>query len=128
MKSFKPVENFKGTIALKAAHAQLFTLTYNVTGDLPEGYTAPTAQSMLVGSKYTVAEVPESVTGTKDGVNGTFTFAGWKDKDGKVLSGEQELKEDISLYGVWTFTKNPPAVAAAAASLPLPFRMMYRPV
>ena len=102
---FKPVENFKGTIALKAAHAQLFTLTYNVTGDLPEGYTAPTAQSMLVGSKYTVAEVPESVTGTKDGVNGTFTFAGWKDKDGKVLSGAQELKDDITLYGVWTFTK-----------------------
>ena len=102
---FKPVENFKGTIALKAAHAQLFTLTYNVTGDLPEGYTAPTAQSMLVGSKYTVAEVPESVTGTKDGVNGTFTFAGWKDKDGKVLSGEQELKDDITLYGGWTFTK-----------------------
>ena len=102
---FKLVENFKGTIALKAAHAQLFTLTYNVTGDLPEGYTAPTAQSMLVGSKYTVAEVPESVTGTKDGVNGTFTFAGWKDKDGKVLSGEQELKDDITLYGVWTFTK-----------------------
>ena len=102
---FKPVENFKGTIALKAAHAQLFTLTYNVTGDLPEGYTAPTAQSMLVGSKYTVAKVPESVTGTKDGVNGTFTFAGWKDKDGKVLSGEQELKDDITLHGVWTFTK-----------------------
>ena len=102
---FKPVENFEGTIALKAAHAQLFTLTYNVTGDLPEGYTAPTAQSMLVGSKYTVAKVPESVTGTKDGVNGTFTFAGWKDKDGKVLSGEQELKDDITLYGVWTFTK-----------------------
>ena len=102
---FKPVENFKGTIALKAAHAQLFTLTYNVTGDLPEGYTEPTAQSMLVGSKYTVAEVPESVTGTKDGVNGTFTFAGWKDKDGKILSGEQELTGDVTLYGVWTFTK-----------------------
>ena len=102
---FKPVEKFEGTIALKAAHAQLFTLTYNVTGDLPEGYTAPTAQSMLVGSKYTVAEVPESETGTKDGVNGTFTFAGWKDKDGKVLSGEQKLTGDVTLYGVWTFTK-----------------------
>ena len=102
---FKPVENFEGTIALKAAHAQLFTLTYNVTGDLPEGYTAPTAQSMLVGSKYTVAEVPASVTGTKDGVNGTFTFAGWKDKGGKVLSGEQKLTGDVTLYGVWTFTK-----------------------
>ena len=102
---FKPVENFKDTIALKAAHAQLFTLTYNVTGDLPEGYTAPTAQSMLVGSEYTVAEVPASVTGSKDGVNGTFTFAGWKDKDDKVLSGEQKLTGDVTLYGVWTFTK-----------------------
>lgn len=102
---FKPVENFKGTIALKAAHAQLFTLTYNVTGDLPEGYTAPTAQSMLVGSSYTVADVPASVSGSKDGVNGTFTFVGWKDKDGKVLTGEQQLTADITLHGVWTFTK-----------------------
>ena len=102
---FKPVENFKGTIALKAAHAQLFTLTYNVTGDLPEGYTAPTAQSMLVGSSYTVAEVPTSVSGSKDGVNGTFTFVGWKDKDGKVLTGEQQLTADLTLHGVWTFTK-----------------------
>ena len=102
---YTPVSGDTVFRALKAAHAQLFTLTYNVTGDLPEGYTAPTAQSMLVGSKYTVAEVPESVTGTKDGVNGTFTFVGWKDKDGKVLSGEQELKDDITLYGIWTFTK-----------------------
>ena len=102
---FKPVENFEGTIALKAAHAQLFTLTYNVTGDLPEGYTAPAAQRMLIDSEYTVAEVPASETGTKDGVNGTFTFAGWTDKDGKVLSGEQKLTGDVTLYGVWTFTK-----------------------
>ena len=102
---FKPVENFKGTIALKAAHAQLFTLTYNVTGDLPEGYTAPTAQSMLVGSSYTVADVPASVSGTKDGVNGTFSFNGWKKDDGTVLTGEQKLTADLTLHGVWTFTK-----------------------
>ena len=102
---FKPVENFKGTIALKAAHAQLFTLTYNVTGDLPEGYTAPTAQSMLVGSSYTVADVPASVSGSKDGVNGTFSFNGWKKVDGTVLTGEQQLTENLTLHGVWTFTK-----------------------
>ena len=102
---FKPVENFKGTIALKAAHAQLFTLTYNVTGDLPEGYTAPTAQSMLVGSSYTVADVPASVSGSKDGVNGTFSFNGWKKDDGTVLTGEQQLTADLTLHGVWTFTK-----------------------
>ena len=102
---FKPVENFKGTIALKAAHAQLFTLTYNVTGDLPEGYTAPTAQSMLVGSSYTVADVPASVSGSKDGLNGTFSFDGWKKDDGTVLTGEQKLTADLTLHGVWTFTK-----------------------
>ena len=103
---FKPAENFEGTIALKAAHAQLFTLTYNVTGDLPEGYTAPTAQSMLVGSKYTVAEVPESETGTKDGVNGTFSFSGWSlTEGGAQITGERELTGDVTLYGVWTFTK-----------------------
>ena len=102
---FKPVENFKDTIALKAAHAQLFTLTYNVTGDLPAGYTAPTAQSMLVGSKYTVAAVPASVSGSKDGVNGTFSFNGWKKVDGTVLTGEQQLTADLTLHGVWTFTK-----------------------
>ena len=102
---FKPVENFQDTIALKAAHAQLFTLTYNVTGDLPAGYTAPTAQSMLVGSKYTVAAVPASVSGSKDGVNGTFSFNGWKKDDGTVLTGEQKLTADLTLHGVWTFTK-----------------------
>ena len=102
---FKPVENFEGTIALKAAHAQLFTLTYNVTGDLPEGYTAPDAQRMLIDSEYTVAEVPASVTGTKDGVNGTYSFTGWQTKNGDIVTGQQTLKEDTTLYGKWTFTK-----------------------
>ncbi|MFR4240008.1 MAG: hypothetical protein ACLT2F_05205 [Butyricicoccus sp.] len=50
--------------------------------------------------------------------------------DGTVLTGEQKLTADLTLHGVWTFTKNPPAaaVAAAATNPPLPFRMMYRPV
>ena len=103
-----PVEKDSHAISLKAAHPLMYTLTYDVTGDLPEGYTAPAKQTLVKGSKYTVAKVPASVTGTKDGVNGTFTFVGWKDKkdkDGKVLSGEQQLTADLTLYGVWTFTK-----------------------
>ncbi len=100
-----PVEKDSHAISLKAAHPLMYTLTYDVTGDLPEGYTAPAKQTLVKGSSYTVAEVPASVSGSKDGVNGTFTFVGWKDKDGKVLSGEQQLTADLTLHGVWTFTK-----------------------
>lgn len=100
-----PVANDSHAISLKAAHPLMYTLTYDVTGDLPEGYTAPAKQTLVKGSSYTVAEVPASVSGSKDGVNGTFTFVGWKDKDGKVLSGEQQLTADLTLHGVWTFTK-----------------------
>ena len=102
---YTPVEKDTQYITLKAAHPLMYTLTYDVTGDLPEGYTAPAKQTLVKGSSYTVAEVPASVSGSKDGVNGTFTFVGWKDKDGKVLSGEQQLTADLTLHGVWTFTK-----------------------
>ena len=83
----------------------MYTLTYDVTGDLPEGYTAPAKQTLVKGSSYTVAAVPASVSGSKDGVNGTFSFNGWKTDDGTVLTGEQKLTENLKLHGVWTFTK-----------------------
>ena len=100
-----PVEKDSHAISLKAAHPLMHTLTYDVTGDLPEGYTAPAKQTLVKGSSYTVAEVPASVSGSKDGVNGTFSFNGWKKDDGTVLTGEQQLTADLTLYGVWTFTK-----------------------
>lgn len=102
---YTPVANDSHAISLKAAHPLMYTLTYDVTGDLPEGYTAPAKQTLVKGSKYTVAKVPASVTGTKDGVNGTFSFNGWKKDDGTVLTGEQQLTADLTLHGVWTFTK-----------------------
>ena len=97
--------DLKGVLTLKAAHQLMYTLTYNVTGDAPENYTAPKNQTLKANEKYTVAAVPESVTGTKDGVNGTYSFSGWKTADGTTLTGEQELTGDVTLYGVWTFTK-----------------------
>ena len=100
-----PVEKYSHAITLKAAHPLMYTLTYDVTGDLPEGYTAPAKQTLVKGSSYTVAEVPASVSGSKDGVNGTFSFDGWKKDDGTVLTGEQKLTENLKLHGVWTFTK-----------------------
>ena len=45
------------------------------------------------------------MSGSKDGVNGTFSFDGWKKDDGTVLTGEQKLTENLTLHGVWTFTK-----------------------
>ena len=99
-------ENLKGVLTLKAAHPLMYTLMYDVTGDLPEGYTAPAKQTLVNGSSYTVADVPASVSGSKDGVNGTFSFDGWKKDDGTVLTGEQQLTADLTLHGVWTFTKN----------------------
>ena len=100
-----PVEKDSHAISLKAAHPLMYTLTYDVTGDLPEGYTAPAKQTLVNGSSYTVAAVPASVSGSKDGVNGTFSFNGWKKDDGTVLTGEQQLTADLTLHGVWTFTK-----------------------
>ena len=102
---YTPVEKDTPYITLKAAHPLMYTLTYDVTGDLPEGYTAPAKQTLVNGSSYTVAEVPASVSGSKDGVNGTFSFNGWKKDDGTVLTGEQQLTADLTLHGVWTFTK-----------------------
>ena len=100
-----PVEKDWHAISLKAAHPLMYTLTYDVTGDLPEGYTAPAKQTLVNGSSYTVAAVPASVSGSKDGVNGTFSFNGWKKDDGTVLTGEQQLTADLTLHGVWSFTK-----------------------
>ena len=102
---YVPVENDSHAVSLKAAHPLMYTLKYDVTGDLPEGYTAPAKQTLVKGSSYTVADVPASVSGSKDGVNGTFSFDGWKKDDGTVLTGEQKLTADLTLHGVWTFTK-----------------------
>ena len=102
---YNPVENGSHAVSLKAAHPLMYTLTYAVTGDLPEGYTAPAKQTLVNGSSYTVADVPASVSGSKDGVNGTFSFDGWKTDNGTVLTGEQKLTADLTLHGVWTFTK-----------------------
>ena len=102
---YVPVENDSHAVSLKAAHPLMYTLTYDVTGDLPEGYTAPAKQTLVNGSSYTVADVPASVSGSKDGVNGTFSFDGWKKENGTVLTGEQKLTADLTLHGVWTFTK-----------------------
>ena len=102
-------ENLTGVLALKAAHGPIGKVTYVVEGEIPEQYKdkIPAEESYVLPSKYTVAEVFPSVSGVNEnGVNGTFSFSGWSlTKGGAQITGEQELTGDVTLYGVWTFTK-----------------------
>jgi len=102
-------ENLTGVLTLKAAHGPIGKVTYVVKGEIPEQYKnqAPAEESYALPSKYTVAEVFPSVYGVNEnGVNGTFSFSGWSlTEGGAQITGEQELTGDVTLYGVWTFTK-----------------------
>lgn len=81
-----------------------YTVSYQVTGDVPEGYAAPDSATVPDGGSHTVAAVPQSQTGTYEGKEGTFTFAGWT-KDGLPASGMiSDIHADIKLEGVWKFT------------------------
>ena len=99
------VEIAPTVLALKAAHPLMFKVDYVVDGDIPDGYTEPEEDYYPADSVYTVENVPSSIPGTKDGVNGTYSFTGWKTKSGDFVTGQQTLKEDTTLYGKWTFTK-----------------------
>ena len=92
-------------LALKAAHPLMFKVDYVVDGDIPDGYTKPEEDYYPADSVYTVENVPSSIPGTKDGVNGTYSFTGWKTKSGEFVTGQQTLTKDTTLYGEWTFTK-----------------------
>ena len=92
-------------LALKAAHPLMFKVDYVVDGERPDGYTEPEKAYYPADSVYTVENVPSSIPGTKDGVNGTYSFTGWQTKNGDFVTGQQTLKEDTTLYGKWTFTK-----------------------
>ena len=92
-------------LALKAAHPLMFKVDYVVDGERPSGYTEPEKAYYPADSVYTVENVPSSIPGTQDGVNGTYSFTGWQTKNGDIVTGQQTLKEDTTLYGKWTFTK-----------------------
>ena len=99
------VEIAPTVLALKAAHPLMFKVDYVVDGERPDGYTEPEEAYYPADSMYTIESVPSSIPGTKDGVNGTYSFTGWKTKNGDFVTGQQTLKEDTTLYGKWTFTK-----------------------
>ena len=101
----------KEKTTLVAQWETLYDVTYSVTGDVPEGYTAPVGSTGLsAGSSVPVEPVPESQTGTKNGVNGTYTFTGWTAPEGVTIeegSGSFTMPDkNVTFTGEWTFTPN----------------------
>ena len=96
-------------LALKAAHPLLYKVSYVMSGEIPEQYKnkEPEQKFYAANSQYTIADTFPSVPGVNDnGVNGTFSFSGWSfTQGGTPVSGKQTLTKDVTLYGVWTFTK-----------------------
>lgn len=114
-------EAVSDALALKAAHGQLCSVTYEVTGDIPSDAGAvPAAAKVKKGGSYTVAPVQTTS-------QSRYTFSGWRINGvGDVVTEIKDIQQDVKLIGVWTADR--PAVAAAAENRPLTFRMMYRPV
>ncbi len=100
-----PATEVTEALALKAAHPKMYSVTYSVSGEIPDGYEAPAQKYYKDPFKYTVENVPSSIPGTKDGVNGTYSFTGWKTESDEFVTGQQTLTKDTTLYGKWTFTK-----------------------
>ena len=96
-------------LALKAAHPLLYKVSYVMSGEIPEKYKnkEPEQKFYAANSQYTIADTFPSVSDVNDnGVNGTFSFSGWSfTQGGAPVSGKQTLTKDVTLYGVWTFTK-----------------------
>lgn len=95
---------YSTTVALKAAHeAPDYTITYEVTGDIPANYIVPDSVTVKEGEDYEVAAVPQAITGIRNGISGTFTFTGWV-YDEETVTKLEFITEDKTLNGVWEFT------------------------
>ena len=104
-----PATEVTEALALKAAHPLLYKVSYVMSGEIPKQYKnkEPEQKFYAANSQYTIADTFPSVPGVNDnGVNGTFSFSGWSfTQGGTPVSGKQTLTKDVTLYGVWTFTK-----------------------
>jgi len=99
---------------LTADWAKEFEVSYKATGDIPDDYTAPKTVKKLKGDEVTVEAAPESpVTGTKDGISGTYTFTGWTAPEGvTVEDGKFTMPEkNVEFTGEWKFTPSTHSVS-----------------
>ena len=84
-------------LALKAAHGQLCSVTYEVTGDIPSDAGArPADAKVKKGGNYTVAPVQTTS-------QSRYTFSGWRINGvGDVVTEIKDIQQDVKLIGVWT--------------------------
>ena len=90
-------EAVSDALALKAAHGQLCSVTYEVTGDIPfDAGAVPAAAKVKKGGSYTVA--PAQTTSQS-----RYTFSGWRiNGSGDVVTEIKDIQQDVKLIGVWT--------------------------
>ena len=90
-------EAISDALALKAAHGQLCSVTYEVTGDIPSDAGAvPAAAKVKKGGSYTVAPVQTTS-------QSRYTFSGWRINGvGDVVTEIKDIQQDVKLIGVWT--------------------------
>jgi len=80
-----------------------YNVTYSWTGDIPADQTIPANRSNIpynttyaVDAKYVSGY---QVTGTKNGIPGTYSFSGW-DKTGTLT-----ITDNVEIKGSWLFTQ-----------------------
>ena len=90
-------EAVSDALALKAAHGQFCSVTYEVTGDIPSDAGAvPAAAKVKKGGSYTVAPVQTTS-------QSRYTFSGWRREDtNEIVTVIEKIDKDIKLIGVWT--------------------------
>ena len=83
-------EAVSDALALKAAHGQLCSVTYEVTGDIPSDAGAvPAAAKVKKGGSYTVAPVQTTS-------QSRYTFSGWRiNGSGDVVTEIKDIPDDV---------------------------------
>lgn len=81
------------------------SITYEFTGNVPDGYTAPTdSNTYIPGTRYVVNSDLETgkTVNTYDSygnIKGTYTFEGWVDPNGGLMD-----TDGVTITGNWTYT------------------------
>lgn len=112
VESYKAVVSEDGSVSMeagavygiKAARGTYYTVSYDVTGDAPEGQTTPDSVTLKKGSSFTVADAFAPVKVVNGNTTRTYTFSGWT-VDGKAVSGQQTVSKDMKITGSWSYTE-----------------------
>lgn len=94
-----------------------YNVEYNVIGDTPNGYAVPsTVTGVGYGETVTLAAAPNSVSGQKNGVNGTWEFSGWSTDRNNISTTKAttvNVTQNTVVYGQWTFKADSTSSATA---------------